>query len=73
MPGFNRKGPNNEGPMSGRAMGLCNPENRGKANMPEDFEEDNRPRWGLRGFFRGRGMSRGMGRGRGFRFRGGDF
>ncbi|HPE41198.1 MAG TPA: DUF5320 domain-containing protein [Bacteroidales bacterium] len=25
MPNFNRKGPNNEGPRTGRGLGKCNP------------------------------------------------
>jgi len=28
MPGFDRRGPNGEGSMTGRKMGRCNPENR---------------------------------------------
>ncbi len=34
MPGFNRKGPDGEGTMSGRGRGRCNPANRGR----NDFE-----------------------------------
>ena len=30
MPGLNRRGPNGEGPMTGRRMGRCNPDNKGK-------------------------------------------
>jgi hypothetical protein len=32
MPGFNRRGPNEEGSMTGRKMGHCNPENKGKTD-----------------------------------------
>ncbi len=28
MPGFNRKGPEGKGSMTGQGMGLCNPANR---------------------------------------------
>ena len=30
MPGLNRRGPLGEGPMTGRGMGHCNPEIKGK-------------------------------------------
>ncbi|NJO69320.1 MAG: DUF5320 domain-containing protein, partial [Bacteroidetes bacterium] len=32
MPGLNKKGPIGDGPMTGRRMGRCNPENRGKTD-----------------------------------------
>jgi hypothetical protein len=32
MPNLNRKGPNGEGAMTGRKMGKCNPENKGKTD-----------------------------------------
>lgn len=32
MPGLNRRGPNEEGPMTGRKMGRCNPNNKGKTD-----------------------------------------
>ena len=32
MPGLNRRGPNGEGPMTGRRMGRCNPDNKGKTD-----------------------------------------
>lgn len=47
MPGFNQRGPRNEGPMTGGARGLCN------QNNPND--------WQAQGFGRGRGMGRGRG------------
>lgn len=71
MPGLNRKGPLGEGPMTGRKMGRCNPENRGKTDdeiienrIPEISEPNKTMGWGL-----GRGRGRGLGLGRG-RFRG---
>lgn len=30
MPQLNRRGPEGTGPMTGRGMGRCNPENKGK-------------------------------------------
>lgn len=36
MPGLNRKGPNNEGPMTGNKEGLCNPKNNEKDLTPEN-------------------------------------
>jgi hypothetical protein len=30
MPGLNRKGPLGEGPRTGRGLGRCNPQNKGK-------------------------------------------
>lgn len=32
MPGFNRKGPEGKGSMTGRRMGMCNPENKDLRN-----------------------------------------
>ena len=77
MPGFDRTGPNGEGPRTGRALGKCNP---GKDNDPNTEEDD--LRGGLGGRFRfgqgwwkgrsrdagpgrrgGRGSGRGAGRG----------
>jgi hypothetical protein len=75
MPGLNRKGPLGEGPMTGKKMGRCNPENRGKTEEeitqnrnPESSEPNKTMGWGL-GRGRGRGLGRGLGLGRG-RFRG---
>lgn len=61
MPRFNRTGPDGQGPMTGRRLGLCT----GNVN----FETMN-PFWGrgLRhagGYGEGIGMGRGRGRGRG--------
>jgi hypothetical protein len=51
MPGFDQTGPRGDGPMSGRALGMCR---TGRANqMQEEFG--------------GYGQGRGRGRGRGFR------
>ncbi len=70
MPGLNRKGPLGEGSMTGRKMGRCNPENRGKTDdeiiqnrIPESSETKKGIGWGL-GRGRGRGLGRGLGRGR---------
>ena len=58
MPGLNRKGPQGEGPMTGRRMGRCNPDNRGKSDDEISQSQNN-------SFQPGQGMGRGMGRGRG--------
>ncbi len=76
MSGLNRKGPQGEGPMTGRRMGRCNPDNKGKTdeeillNKDSSLEPD-------RGIGRGLGIGRGQGGpGRGLgrqnRFRGGN-
>jgi len=39
MPGFNRKGVNNEGPMTGRGIGLCNPETKNLINRKKGYYE----------------------------------
>jgi hypothetical protein len=74
MPGFDRTGPEREGPMTGRRMGRCNPEspvNKGEENTT------NLPGRGL-AQRRGRGAGRpenqrskgkGLARGRGFGWR----
>jgi len=68
MPGFDRQGPNGEGPMTGRKMGRCNPDNIDKP-VSETEVQDNSFRFG-RG--RGRRFGKGLGLGRGManRFRG---
>jgi len=38
MPGFNRKGPDGEGPMSGRGRGRCNPSGRGRDDLEARVE-----------------------------------
>ncbi len=50
MPGFNQRGPMNEGPMTGRQRGICT----GYAMSGQGF--------GGRGYGMGSGMGRGMGR-----------
>lgn len=63
MPGLNRRGPNGEGPMTGRKMGRCNPDNKGKTNE-EIFQNRNVTFSGHNFFGRGlrKGRSKGFGR-----------
>ena len=49
MPGLNRRGPENEGPMTGRAKGTCNPRSQDE--------------YATHSFGQGQGMRRGRGRG----------
>ena len=78
MPGLNRRGPNNEGPMTGRRTGRCNPENKGKTSdeIMQDriasFQSGAGKGFGPRGRGLGRGQGRGRGCGQGMRFRGND-
>lgn len=51
MPGFNRRGPEGMGPMTGGGRGLCNPANRILSNQEESFTGN-----------AGRGRGRGAGR-----------
>jgi len=44
MPGFNRKGPNGEGPRTGRQMGKCN---AGNSINSEERKEKRRQRRGI--------------------------
>jgi len=74
MPGFDKTGPEGEGPMTGRRLGRCTGygakvRKSSQAENPEDSQEN----YGRRGFGFGRG-GRGRGRGMGFRnrFRGGE-
>ncbi len=65
MPGLNSKGPNGEGPMTGRRMGRCKSSNILPATEQEQSAEvDNRPRVGG-GRGAGKGVGRGVGRGAG--------
>ena len=59
MPGLNRKGPANEGPMTGRKTGLCNPQSPLRNKQGETPEQTDN--WPLGG---GLGLGR-RGRGRG--------
>lgn len=73
MPGLNRKGPNGEGAMSGRRMGQCSSNNKGKSveeiikerttQVSSSDMEQPTPGNGY-GLGRGAGMGRGMGLGR---------
>ena len=80
MPGFDRRGPNGEGPMTGRGLGRCagasvNEQNTNTTNTQEALPEDQR--YDAPGIGYGRGLGRGFGRGMGRRFfrrgRGGGF
>lgn len=77
MPGLNRKGPLGEGPRTGRGLGRCNPQNKGKTDeeilqsrMENNFNEeffygrDQQQGYGM-GRRRGRGNGYGLGRGQG--------
>ena len=62
MPGLNRRGPEGEGPMTGRGRGRCNPSNR----VADSFDAS--AGGGMNAPFRqgaGRGMGQGAGRGMG--------
>jgi hypothetical protein len=82
MPGFNRKGPQGEGLMTGRRMGRCNPNNKGKTDdeILQNRDSSVVPEQGIGrglGFGCGLGIGRGQGGpGRGLgrqnRFRGGN-
>lgn len=62
MPGFDRRGPEGEGPMTGRGLGRCN-EN---AKRTDDDQEMNERGWGRGWRFRFGGGGRGFRNGRGF-------
>jgi len=82
MPGLNGRGPQGDGPMTGRRMGRCNPENKGKTDdeILQNRDSSVVPGQGMGrglGFGRGLGIGRGQGgSGRGLgrqnRFRGGN-
>ncbi|MDD4028922.1 MAG: DUF5320 domain-containing protein [Caldisericia bacterium] len=70
MPGFNGTGPNGQGPMTGRGLGNCNPDNvnanQNQQNNSANVVQRPIPRffgWCRGGFGRGLGMGRGLGRG----------
>jgi hypothetical protein len=64
MPGLNSRGPLGEGPMTGRSMGRCTPENKGKSEeeILQNRDSSRKP---------GQGFGRGLGLGRGPRLGGG--
>jgi hypothetical protein len=64
MPGLNRKGPEGTGAMTGRRMGRCNPDNKGKTDeeIIQNKVSSVEPGEGLG---RGQGLGRGLGIGRG--------
>ncbi len=70
MPGLNRRGPMGKGPMTGRRMGRCIPENKGKTDeeilqdRDSAFQQEQVADRGL-GLGRGRGLGRGLGFGGG--------
>ncbi len=75
MSGLNQTGPMGHGSKTGRGMGRCNPENKGKTNDEILQYKDLSIKSG-QGFGRGQGLGRGQGGpGRGFgcqnRFRAG--
>lgn len=55
MPGFNQRGPLNEGPMTGRGLGRCAASSQDAGGTPDAT-------WNAPGY--GRGGGRAMGRGR---------
>ena len=59
MPNLNRKGPDGNGPMTGRKLGHCNPESKGKTDeeILQMRESSNQQTQGMR-----RGQGRGCGR-----------
>lgn len=61
MPGFNQQGPNNQGPMTGRRMGVC-----ANGPMADSANLGNPSFRGMgMGFRRGRGAGQGRGMGMG--------
>ena len=57
MPNLNRKGPNGEGAMTGRKLGKCNPENKGKTTTSQPIR--------IMGCGQGKGLGYGRGKGNG--------
>jgi len=59
MPGFNQRGPSNQGPMTGRRMGICvQGATAGETAQPVEFGMGRgMGRRAGRGFGRGRGVS----------------
>jgi hypothetical protein len=75
MPGLNQTGPMGQVPKTGRGMGRCNPDNKGKTDdeILQNKDSSSTPRQGMgRGLGLGRGQGGpGRGLGRQNRFRGG--
>ncbi|WP_321416995.1 DUF5320 domain-containing protein [uncultured Desulfobacter sp.] len=63
MPGFNQRGPQGVGPMTGRGQGICGNRNATGAGYGTGYGAGYGGRGCGRGFGGGRGMGRGMGRG----------
>lgn len=63
MPGFNQRGPQGLGPMTGRGQGRCGNRNIAGNGYGTGFSAGYGGRGCARGFGGGRGMGRGMGRG----------
>jgi hypothetical protein len=61
MPGLNRRGPNGEGPMTGRKMGRCNPDNKRKTD--DEILQSRNGTNQRQGYFFGRELGRGKGQG----------
>jgi hypothetical protein len=59
MPNLNRRGPNGEGPRTGRGLGRCNPENKGKTD--EEILCDRTENDSNQEIFYGRGRQLGYG------------
>lgn len=63
MPGFDRTGPEGQGPRTGRAMGKCNPEKE-NTSVDTNIENFGRGRWFARRLNLGFGRKYGRGQGR---------
>lgn len=75
MPGLNRKGPRGEGAMTGRKLGKCNPENKGKTDdeiMRDRVFSSGQEQGGSKGQGAGQGLgqraNQGIGQNNGFGF-----
>jgi hypothetical protein len=64
MPGFDRTGPEGEGPMTGRKLGRCTNYGNGKQGLKDNQADD------IENLPQGRGAGRGLGRRGGGRGRG---
>ena len=64
MPNYDRTGPDGEGPLTGRQMGKCNPENGTKQKEKTENDSEDQAPHRFRGSF-GDGQGRGLGRWRG--------